>query len=379
MSTMQLCRLDPILEEQLQVMAATLRPRTIKNYRVHANRFLRYIHLNHPDLHTPDQLQRNPHILGWLRSLAQENPPLSNKSRRAALICIRRLLDDLADNGYSITNALILSQDLPHRDLYLPKPVSPEVDRLLNHELRQTDDLLANALLLIRATGIRIGECLHLKKDSMRHLGPNQWALHVPLGKLHNERWVPMDNDAHTVFHRILSLTAPAPLDSANPTSPFLLAPPDGKRVSYDRLRRALKNASLRAGCTPVRPHQLRHTFATVMLRAGISLPVLKDILGHRDIRMTMGYVQVTQNDMQREYHLARQKIATLHALPQLPNTYNAQTTVSTIPAICRAVDALRHQLEMYRRQITDQKKNRKLHSLDRRLAKLRKTLAAFQ
>jgi site-specific recombinase XerD len=357
-------------------MAATLRPRTIKNYRVHANRFLRYLHRNHPDLHTPGQLQRKPHILGWLRSLAQENPPLSNKSRRAALISIRRLLDDLADNGYPLANALILSQDLPPRDLYLPRPVSPEVDRMLNHELRQTDDLLANALLLIRATGMRISECLDLKKDSLRDLGPSQWALHVPLGKLHNERWVPMDHDAHAFFHRILSLTAP--LDSANPTSSFLLAPPNGRRESYERMRRALKKASLRAGCPPVRLHQLRHTFATVMLRAGISLPILKEILGHRDIRMTMGYVQVTQNDMQREYHLARDKIATLHAPPQLPNTDSGDTAMSGIPAICHAVDALRHQLEMYRRQLTDQKKNRKLHSLDRRLVKLRKTLTAF-
>ena len=377
MSTIQFCQFGAILEEQLQVMAATLRPRTIKNYRVHANRFLRYLHRSYPDLETPEQLQRKPHILGWLRSLAQENPPLSSKSRRAALICIRRLLDDLADNGYAIANALILSQDLPPRDLYLPRPVSPEVDRMLNHELRQTDDLLANALLLIRATGMRISECLNLKKDSLRHLGPNRWALHVPLGKLHNERWVPMDHDAHSIFHRLLALTAP--LDSANPTFSFLLVPPNGKRVSYERMRRALKKASLRAGCPPVRLHQLRHTFATVMLRAGISLPVLKEILGHRDIRMTMGYVQVTQNDMQREYHLARHKIATVHALPQLPNTHSVETAISAIPAICSAVDALRHQLEMYRRHITDQKKNRKLHSLDRRLAKLRKTLTAFQ
>ena len=102
MSTIQFCQFGAILEEQLQVMAATLRPRTIKNYRVHAKRFLRYLHRSYPDLETPEQLQRKPHILGWLRSLAQENPPLSSKSRRAALICIRRLLDDLADNGYAI-------------------------------------------------------------------------------------------------------------------------------------------------------------------------------------------------------------------------------------------------------------------------------------
>lgn len=376
MSSIRLFPLHPIFEDQLQVMAATLRPRTIKNYRVHANRFLRYLHPNYPDLHSPDQLQRNPHILGWLRSLAEEDPPLSNKSRRAALLCIRRLLDDLADNGYSIPDTLILSQDMPPRDLYLPRPVDPEVDRLLNRQLRQTDDILANALLLIRATGMRIGECLHLKKDSLHHLGPNQWALHIPLGKLHNERWVPMDSDAVTIFHRIMSLNAP--LDSANPASLFLLATPGGKRVSDFRMRTALKNASLQAGCPAVRPHQLRHTYATAMLRAGMSLPVLMQILGHRDIRMTMGYVQVTQNDMQREYHLARQKIASLHSLPKVPNGYNVETTISSFQAICRALDALRRQFEMYRRGISDQKKNRKLHSLGRRLRKLRAVLATL-
>jgi len=99
MSTTQACELDRIFEEQLQVMAAILRPGTIKYYRTQANRFLSYLHLNHTDLQTPAELERNPHILGWLRSLAQEDPPLANRSRLAALICIRRLLYDLADNG----------------------------------------------------------------------------------------------------------------------------------------------------------------------------------------------------------------------------------------------------------------------------------------
>ena len=90
MSTPQPRELDRIFEEQLQVMAATLRPGTIKYYRVQANRFLRYLHKNHPELKTPDQLQRNPHILGWLKSLSEDDPPLTNRSRLAALICTRR-------------------------------------------------------------------------------------------------------------------------------------------------------------------------------------------------------------------------------------------------------------------------------------------------
>jgi hypothetical protein len=115
------------------------------------------------------------------------------------------------------------------------------------------------------------------------------------------------------------------------------------------------------------------------MLRAGISLTALKEILGHRDIRMTMGYVQVTQNALQREYHLARQKMVSVHAVPQLPITHDPQASNSGIAGICRALDALKHQREMYRHQVSDQGAERKLHSLARRLAKLRTALSAFQ
>src|ERR1019366_2148731 len=72
-----------------------------------------------------------------------------------------------------------------------PAALSPEHDRRLQQELRRTGDLPATALLLTRATGRRIGECLDLAPDCLRQLGLDQWALHVPLGKLHTERLVP--------------------------------------------------------------------------------------------------------------------------------------------------------------------------------------------
>lgn len=377
MTTMQPCELEQILREQVQTLSATLKPATIAYYRVQLNGFVRYLHLNHPEINSCAQLQRNPHILGWLRSLAEGNPRLTNRSRRAALMCMRRLLEDLADNGYPIGQTLILPQDLPPRDLYLPIPVSPEVDSLLSQELQKTDDLLSNALLLIRATGMRVGECLRLNRDSLRHLGGNQWALHVPLGKLHNERLVPMDDDGRKIFDRILCLTGSTVPDAANPNSPLLLRP-NGKTVYYSMIREYLVDAAKRADCPPVRLHQLRHTYATVMLRAGISLTALKEILGHRDIRMTMGYVQVTQTDLQREYHLARQKMSTTHTVPQLTSTAALRTASNPIADICRALDEIRHQLEMYRRQVGDQSMDRKLHSLLRRLAKLRTALTIF-
>jgi site-specific recombinase XerD len=370
--------LDRIFDDQLQTLAVTLRHSTIGYYRSAVNRFLRHLHTTYPKLRTPAQLRRDPHILSWLRSLGQEIPPLANQTRRACLLCVRRLIDDLISNGQPFAEGLILRQDFPPRDLYLPKPLSPENDHLLDQQLRQTDDLCSHALLLLRATGMRIGECLRLQTDCLRHLGPNpdqedQWALHVPLGKLHTERWVPADDHVRQIVARILALRGTAAFTQpAASSSDWLLRKPDGRRVSYQRMWQALTEAAQHAGCSaPVRPHQLRHTFATEMLRAGVSLPALKELLGHRDIRMTMVYVQVTQNDLQRQYHLARQTISHLHVMPELSTGKKAVVANSASTALLQSLVATRHLLEMFRRQLENEKARRKLQRLANRLVKI--------
>jgi site-specific recombinase XerD len=370
--------LDRIFEEQLETLAVALRPSTIAYYRSAVNRFLRYLHTAHPKLRTASQIRRDPHILGWLRSLGQETPPLTNRSRRACLMCVRRLLDDLISNGQPLAEGLILRQDFPPPDLYLPKPLTPENDRLLDQQLRQTDDLHANALLLLRATGMRIGESLRLPTDCLRQLSPSpdhddQWALHVPLGKLHSERWVPADDRIRQIVARILTLRGTAALPQPDGFSDWLLREPDGRRVCYQRMWQALAEAARRAGCSaPVRPHQLRHTFASEMVRLGISLPALKELLGHRDIRMTMRYVAVTQNDLQRQYNLARQALSRLHLMPELlVNQPPIAVASPNIPAVLQSLVATRHLLEMFRRQLENEQGRRKLARLANRLVKI--------
>ena len=65
-------------------------------------------------------------------------------------------------------------------------------------------------MLLIRSTGIRVGECVNLSDDYLRSLGQGKWALHVPLGKLHTERRVPVDEGTRKVLARMLSLRSNA-------------------------------------------------------------------------------------------------------------------------------------------------------------------------
>jgi len=49
-------------------------------------------------------------------------------------------------------------------------------------------------------------------------------------------------------------------------------------------------------------PHRFRHTFGADMVRAGISLPALQQLMGHAQIYTTMLYVQIAPQDVWREY-----------------------------------------------------------------------------
>jgi len=359
--------LEQIFEAHIQTLALTLRPDTVSGYRGVTRRFLSFLRATFPSVRRLSQLRRDPHLLAWFRSLCVEQPPLSNKTRINLLLCLRRLLEDLAASGHSLAPDLIRRQDFPPPPHYLPRPLSPQDDQLLQQELRRTNDLTANALLLTRATGIRIGECIDLALDCLHQIGPDQWALHVPLGKLHTERLVPADSDIRQIVDRILALRAAA-LPASLAHSKGLLFPRAGSRDAfYQTLLPALADAAKRAGCSgPITPHRLRHSFASEMIRLRVSLPALMQLLGHHDIRMTMRYVEVVQLDLQREFHTARENSAQPHRVPILsvPNV----STSAGLPLIRQALTATRHLLEMYRRQLTHEKTRRTLQRLDRRL-----------
>ena len=95
------------------------------------------------------------------------------------------------------------------------------------------------------------------------------------------------------------------------------------------------------------------------MIRLGVGLPTLMKLLGH-NIRMTLRYVQVTQQDLQREFRKARQQAAHLHHVPALSIPNSVSVTTAGLPGIHPALTATRHLLEMYRRGLSDEKIRRR-------------------
>jgi integrase len=341
--------LSRALYRQIQFLALRLRPGSAYHYTVTTRNFLRYLQQNFPHLRRASQLRRDPHLLGWMEQLASRKPPLSISARIGHLLHLRRLLEDLDCPG------LLRAEDIPRADLRLPRPLSPEDDTLLQQHLRATDDLWSNALLLLRATGLRIGELVDLPLDCLHHVEGDHWALRVPIGKLHSERWVPVDLSTRDILARLTTLRCTPPVP---PDHPFLLARRVGRQQLIVHLRHALTAAAQAAGCSRrFVPHQLRHTCGTDWLRHGISLLGVMKLLGHTTPAMTMFYLQVTQADLQRELFLAAQNSP--HALP-LP----------AIPSPHSITDALRcalHLLDAYRTQ----SHSKKLDAFRRRLLRL--------
>jgi site-specific recombinase XerD len=359
--------LEQIFQNQVEILSLTLQPFTVVKYQYVARYFVGYLRAEFPEVCRLSQLRRDPHMLGFFRWLCELRPPMGTHTRQQRLLCLRRLLNDLAAQGHPLRPGLIIREDFPALPEYLPRPLSPEDDHRLQEELRRKDDLYANALLLTRVTGIRIGECIHLPLDCLRQVGPEQWALHVPLGKLHTERLVPLDSEGLRLLKRILELRSMASPARLAKSKDFLLLRVGGRFALFQTLRLVLADAAKRAGCTdtkPISPHRLRHTWATELLNCGIGLPALMKLMGHKNLQMTLRYLKVAQPDLQREFYLARHNTPQPYCLPSL----SISTATPDLPGICQAVAATRHLLEMYRQQFSDDRTRRRLQRLDRRL-----------
>ena len=259
---------------------------------------------------------------------------------------------------------LLGRDDVPRKQHRLPRPLTPEQDQLIQRELLRRNDLLSNVLLLLRHTGMRIGECVDLSVDCLRTLGPNQWAIHVPLGKLKTERWVPVDSMVCQLVERIRSLR---PLDAPS-AGRLLLARPRGRFMLIRKLRAALREAAAAAGITArIVPHQFRHTYGTEMLRAGVGFAGVMKLLGHKSPHMTLEYLEITQPDLQREFHLARSHPR--HSPPSRTLS-SASPPRADLASLIDSLKAAQHVLEMFRRSLAEDSPRRLLARLASRLVR---------
>jgi integrase len=357
--------LTPLFERAIDSVCAGHAPDSRRQYDGTVIRnFLKYLGTTHPEIKSLDQLRRDPHLLGWMSHLRSQTPPLATSTYILRLIILRPVLDELAWTQQLPQLAhLIRREDIPRQPQRLARPLTAEQDRLLQEEFIKRNDVEGNAFLLIRYTGMRIGECVDLSFDCLSSAGPGQWAIQVPLGKLQKERMVPVDSLAVTVVQRLRFYRFLDPL----PQDGRLLARPSTKNALLQYLRRYLRRVRLSLGLPGVVPHQMRHTYGTEMFRAGVSFPVVMKLLGHTSPEMTLLYIQVVLNDVQREFEQARLKPR--HLLPR-PKTPTPDIR-SGIDGVIDSLQAAHHTLEMFRRTLAPGTERNPLDRLSNRLTKI--------
>ncbi len=162
-----------------------------------------------------------------------------------------------------------------------------EVMRLVEASRDITDALIVS---LLAETGLRASELLNLRYADI-DIGRGEVRV---IGKYGKERIVFLGPLSRAILLSIIERGMHRPRDLVID-------------MSYQALYKRLKSLAKRAGLDPkrVRPHVLRHTFATEALRRGMSLPVLQKLLGHSDIKITELYLHMNLEDARREYDIA--------------------------------------------------------------------------
>ena len=182
----------------------------------------------------------------------------------------------------------------------LPRAIPAEdVKRLL--EAIATVRNRALILLLLR-TGMRIGELLAVKVSDI-NLTERKILIYVG-EKNFQGRAVYYNEDAAQALQQWL--------EERNTESDYLFPGRSGPgTISYVTAHSAMRKCLERAGLSDkgYSLHNLRHTFATDMLNAGMRLEVLQQILGHQEIEMTMRYAKMTDLTRENEYFKAMDRI----------------------------------------------------------------------
>lgn len=173
-------------------------------------------------------------------------------------------------------------------------------------------------LALLYGTGIRATECATLRREDV-----DLDAQTVTVtGKGGRRRTIPLNGRvvaALRLYERVRGAALPA--------APYFRSR-RGRAMSRNAIYERVRTLALRADIKKrMSPHRLRHTFATHLVRAGVGLVTIRDLLGHRLITSTQIYLHVTAHDLREaadRHPIGRLMDLVEHLLPdvKLPMQY---------------------------------------------------------
>jgi site-specific recombinase XerD len=192
----------------------------------------------------------------------------------------------------------VLTGDIPKADEPLPKflddPTAAKFMAAVAVEPNKRRRLIVE---LLARTGMRVGELGGLRDDAMYRLG-DTWWLRIPVGKLHNDRTVPLHPMLVGLINDYRAWRGPT-------TTGLLVERDDHQPMDPRTIYRHVTAVARRAGVGHVHPHALRHTLATQCINRGMSLEAIAALLGHRSPRTTLVYARISDTTVAEQYFTA--------------------------------------------------------------------------
>lgn len=171
---------------------------------------------------------------------------------------------------------------------------------------------LRNELMvrLLFNCGLRRGELAMLKVE---HLDFEDKSIYIPARKSPEPRWVTWNPD-YLGFHLRNWYEQGRQSQTYSDESDYLFPTNDSEHISGDYINQMIKQSAESAGLQEtlteyadgravhkVTAHTLRHSYAMQMLRSGVNVRTLQQLLGHEDIDTTMIYLQQSTDDALEE------------------------------------------------------------------------------
>ncbi len=241
------------------------------------------------------------HLTAWLHALSDQKLAASSQARK--LTAVRMLFRHLVDEQICDDNPTLLLAG-PKIRRKLPQTLSTgEMQKLLAGPTGADAYAIRDRAMLelVYSSGLRASEICGL---TLQQVDLDHGFVRV-FGKGSKERVVPLGDKARDAVQAYLTSGRPRLVKPKTGSELFITE--RGKAMSRKTLWVMVKSAAARAGIEkPVKPHLLRHSFATHLLGGGADLRAIQEMLGHASIGTTQIYTAVESSrllDQHAKHH----------------------------------------------------------------------------
>jgi integrase len=331
-------------ERFLADLAATRRPTTVTTYRATLRRFGDWLGTVDPAVTSVAEVHRR-HIEAYKQAITRMRvgehatpahkahlgrrlgAPLSAWFQIRCLSCLKTFFDtiDVLEYPERPGRPLFVRGDLKRVDVQTPRFL-PDADwhRFVAAVERLTPEAAAArrlplpfermraVLAILLECGLRAGELLRLDTGCIvtaqdAATGEVTHWLRVPVGKLRNDRMVPIRPAVVEAVDAWMRQRGPQPLlddERTNTRRDYLFAW-QGGTLSQHSLTLLIAALCRMAGISRYTSHQFRHTLAVQWRRNGMRLETIGQLLGHKSLQMTLRYAAVMPETVRQEFDRA--------------------------------------------------------------------------